>query len=201
MGILSFTIIEKFFTGFSNYFFGEKVEEKKVAGYLNLMANSIDNFTHGLAVAGSFLVSFKHGALATATILCEYLNLRTLFPQLRFQTILFAVHEIPHEIGDFAILLKSGFSRWDAAKAQIMTATAGTIGALIAIQGSEATNQIEKQVSWVLPFTAGGFLNIALVTVLPELLREKNPRESFKQFSAILSGILIMAFLTLTAYH
>lgn len=112
------------------------------------------------------------------------------------------MHEIPHEIGDFAILLKSGFSRWDAAKAQLLTATAGTIGALIAIQGSGGSLlQMEKQVSWVIPFTAGGFLNIALVTVLPELLREKNPRESFKQFSAILSGILIMAFLTLTAYH
>lgn len=44
---------------------------KKVAGYLNLLANSIDNFTHGLAVAGSFLVSFRHGALATFAILCK----------------------------------------------------------------------------------------------------------------------------------
>lgn len=42
---------------------------KKVAGYLNLLANSIDNFTHGLAVAGSFLVSFRHGILATFAIL------------------------------------------------------------------------------------------------------------------------------------
>lgn len=45
---------------------------KKVAGYLNLMANSIDNFTHGLAVAGSFLVSFRHGVLATFAILCKF---------------------------------------------------------------------------------------------------------------------------------
>lgn len=45
--------------------------QKKVAGYLNLLANSIDNFTHGLAVAGSFLVSFRHGVLATFAILCE----------------------------------------------------------------------------------------------------------------------------------
>lgn len=44
---------------------------KKVAGYMNLLANSIDNFTHGLAVAGSFLVSFRHGALATFAILRE----------------------------------------------------------------------------------------------------------------------------------
>lgn len=43
----------------------------KVAGYLNLLANSIDNFTHGLAVAGSFLVSFRHGVLGTVAILRE----------------------------------------------------------------------------------------------------------------------------------
>lgn len=50
----------------------EKIEQpRKVAGYLNLLANSIDNFTHGLAVAGSFLVSFRHGMLATFAILCE----------------------------------------------------------------------------------------------------------------------------------
>lgn len=47
-------------------------EPNKIAGYLNLMANSIDNFTHGLAVAGSFLVSFRHGVLGTFAILCKY---------------------------------------------------------------------------------------------------------------------------------
>lgn len=44
----------------------------KIAGYLNLLANSIDNFTHGLAVAGSFLVSFRHGVLGTFAILCKW---------------------------------------------------------------------------------------------------------------------------------
>lgn len=43
----------------------------KIAGYLNLMANSIDNFTQGLAVAASFLVSFRQGLLGTIAILCE----------------------------------------------------------------------------------------------------------------------------------
>lgn len=47
-------------------------EPNKIAGYLNLLANSIDNFTHGLAVAGSFLVSFRHGVLGTFAILCEF---------------------------------------------------------------------------------------------------------------------------------
>lgn len=87
------------------------------------MANSFDNFTHGLAVGGSFLVSFPHGVLTTFAIL---------------------LHEIPHEVGDFAILLRSGFSRWDAARAQIVTASTGIMGALTAVALSGATSAVGK---------------------------------------------------------
>lgn len=153
---------------------------KKVAGYLNLLANSIDNFTHGLAVAGSFLVSFRHGVLATFAIL---------------------LHEIPHEVGDFAILLRSGFTRWDAAKAQLLTATAGLFGALVAIGGSGVTSAMEAKTSWIMPFTAGGFLHIALVTVLPDLLEEEDRWESLKQLLALIGGIGVMATLTVAFEH
>ncbi len=71
----------------------------QVAGYLNLAANCIDNFAHGLAVGGAFLVSPRAGLVTTGCILC---------------------HEIPHEIGDFAILMNSGFSGADAARAQVL---------------------------------------------------------------------------------
>ncbi|KAM7361239.1 zinc transporter Zip99C isoform 1-T4 [Cochliomyia hominivorax] len=157
-----------------------KEQPKKVAGYLNLMANSIDNFTHGLAVAGSFLVSFRHGVLATFAIL---------------------LHEIPHEVGDFAILLRSGFSRWDAARAQLLTAGAGLLGALVAIGGSGVTSAMEARTSWIMPFTAGGFLHIALVTVLPDLLQEDNHIESVKQLLALLGGIGLMAIMTIIFEH
>lgn len=149
---------------------------KHVAGYLNLMANSIDNFTHGLAVGGSFLVSLRVGLLTTFAIL---------------------VHEIPHEVGDFAILLKSGFSRWEAAKAQLATASAGLIGAMTAVVFSGASNTLEAKTSWILPFTAGGFLHIALVTVLPDLLKEEDRWEALKQVAALLFGIAVMAVMTM----
>ncbi|CAH0401577.1 unnamed protein product [Chilo suppressalis] len=153
----------------------EKSDKKDVAGYLNLMANSIDNFTHGLAVGGSFLVGFRVGVLTTFAIL---------------------VHEIPHEVGDFAILLKSGFSRWEAAKAQLATASAGLIGAMTAVIFSGARNAIEAKTSWIVPFTAGGFLHIALVTVLPDLLRERDRRQSARHLAALLAGIAVMAVMT-----
>ncbi|EDW84015.1 uncharacterized protein Dwil_GK13376 [Drosophila willistoni] len=158
----------------------QKEKPKKVAGYLNLLANSIDNFTHGLAVAGSFLVSFRHGVLATFAIL---------------------LHEIPHEVGDFAILLRSGFSRWDAARAQLLTAGAGLLGALVAIGGSGVTSAMEARTSWIMPFTAGGFLHIALVTVLPDLLKEEERKESVKQLLALVFGIALMAVMTMLFEH
>lgn len=107
------------------------------------------------------------------------------------------VHEIPHEVGDFAILLRSGFSRWDAAKAQLLTAGAGLLGALVAIGGTNVTSAMEARTSWIMPFTAGGFLHISLVTVLPDLLKENDSKESVKQLLALIAGIAVMAFMTI----
>lgn len=104
-------------------------------------------------------------------------------------------------MGDFAILLRSGFSRWDAARAQLLTAGAGLLGALVAIGGSGVTSAMEARTSWIMPFTAGGFLHIALVTVLPDLLQEQDPKESVKQFLALIFGISLMAFMTVAFEH
>lgn len=151
-----------------------KEKPKMITGYLNLMANIIDNFTHGLAVGGSFLVSFRLGALTTFAIL---------------------IHEIPHEVGDFAILLRSGFSRWDAARAQLVTASGGIFGAMFAVFFSGGV--VGAKTSWILPFTAGGFLHIGMVNILPELLKESNPKDSLKQLFSLLLGIIVMAVLTI----
>ncbi|KAJ8335273.1 hypothetical protein SKAU_G00409120 [Synaphobranchus kaupii] len=128
----------------------EKEEEKstdiKVSGYLNLAADFTHNFTDGLAIGASFLVGPTVGAVTTLTIL---------------------LHEVPHEIGDFAILVQSGCTKKKARCLQLLTAVgalAGTACSLLAEGvGAAAT-------AWILPFTAGGFVYIATVTVLPELL-------------------------------
>ncbi|NXL05941.1 S39AD protein, partial [Mesembrinibis cayennensis] len=148
----------------------------QISGYLNLLANTIDNFTHGLAVAASFLVSRKVGFLTTMAIL---------------------LHEIPHEVGDFAILLRAGFDRWSAAKMQISTALGGILGASFAIC-AQSPKGAGETVAWILPFTSGGFLYIALVNVVPDLLEEKNPWNSLQQILLLCTGITVMVLLSLT---
>lgn len=149
----------------------ERQEEVRIqsAGYLNLFANCLDNFTHGLAIGGSFLVSRKFGLMTTAAIL---------------------LHEIPHEFGDFAILLRAGFERWRAAKLQVFTATGGLFGALFA-------HIIDaRSVWWILPFTAGGFLHIALCTIIPDLMKDTaSKKESFIQFCILVFSVSITGWI------
>lgn len=143
---------------------------RHISGYLNLLANITDNFTHGLAIAASYLVSPLVGLLTTLAILC---------------------HEIPHEIGDFAILLRSGFTCPDAAVAQLVTASGGLVGVIVGL----SAQYIGQCTSWMLPFTAGGFLYIALVSIIPELMEDSIA--PVKQVGSILLGILIMAAVTI----
>uniref|UniRef100_A0A1A7W781 Zinc transporter ZIP13 n=2 Tax=Iconisemion striatum TaxID=60296 RepID=A0A1A7W781_9TELE len=152
----------------------DRADKIKTSGYLNLLANCIDNFTHGLAVAGSFLVSKKVGFLTTFAIL---------------------LHEIPHEVGDFAILLRAGFDRWSAARMQLSTALVGVLGTCFALC-AQSPKGTENATSWILPFTAGGFLYIALVNVVPELLQESSLRHSLLQILLIFCGVAIMALLS-----
>ncbi|TRY76565.1 hypothetical protein TCAL_00137 [Tigriopus californicus] len=151
-GILVFTVIEMLCKD------DESSRESgiKVEGYLNLAANCIDNFAHGLAVGGAFLVDNKTGFITTACIL---------------------MHEIPHEIGDFAILMKSGFSKMEAAKAQMTTASLGIMGALVALF-LDSYLAIDAYTFWIIPFTSGGFLHIALVGVLPDLMKSSSVVDS-----------------------
>ncbi|KAM8877316.1 zinc transporter ZIP13 isoform 2-T4 [Synchiropus picturatus] len=152
----------------------ERPEKIKTSGYLNLLANCIDNFTHGLAVAGSFLVSKKVGFLTTFAIL---------------------LHEIPHEVGDFAILLRAGFDRWSAARMQLITALVGVLGAGFALC-AQSPKGMENTTAWILPFTSGGFLYIALVNVVPDLLDESSLRHSLLQILLILCGVAVMALMS-----
>ncbi|XP_045433596.1 zinc transporter ZIP13 isoform X2 [Pipistrellus kuhlii] len=186
------------------------VQSIRVRGYLNLLANTIDNFTHGLAVAASFLVSKKvsspsllapciSNTLLRAPVLPVALLDVVFCPETLIgllTTMAILLHEIPHEVGDFAILLRAGFDRWSAAKLQLSTALGGLLGACFAIC-TQSPKGVEETVAWILPFTSGGFLYIALVNVLPDILEEDDPWQSLQQVLLLCAGIVVMVLFSL----
>lgn len=149
-------------------------KEIKVAGYLNLAADFSHNFTDGLAIGSSYLAGNTVGLVTTITIL---------------------LHEVPHEIGDFAILLQSGVSRKNAMLLQLTTALGAVAGTALSLLTQSATGGLA--VGWILPFTAGGFIYIALVSVIPELLDEEKPSfvQTVLQVAAMLAGVYMMVLI------
>ncbi|KAF1951204.1 ZIP zinc transporter-like protein [Byssothecium circinans] len=162
----------------------------KLGGYLNLIADFTHNITDGLAMSSSFYASPTIGATTTVAVF---------------------FHEIPHEVGDFALLIQSGFSKRAAMGAQFVTALGALLGTClgIAIQelgGNSASAELEgsglfgTSLRWgdmLLPFTAGTFLYVGTVAVIPELLetgpdKGKELRKTFTQFAAMFTGAGIM---------
>ncbi|CAF1336065.1 unnamed protein product [Rotaria magnacalcarata] len=178
IGLFIFFIIEQIF---SQVHYNQNLNYKsckithrksKTTGYLNLLANFIDNLTHGAAIGGSFAVSPLIGVTTLVGII---------------------IHEIPHEIGDFAILLQSGFDRCQATKAQFITGLGGILGASMALCYSNFLHST----LWVLPFTSGAFLYVALVKTVPDLLKENDLKHSFRQLIGVLGGLLSIYFIVI----
>jgi zinc transporter 7 len=162
----------------------------KLGGYLNLIADFTHNITDGLALSSSFYASPTIGATTTVAVF---------------------FHEIPHEVGDFALLIQSGFSKRAAMGAQFVTAVGAFLGTCIGIavqelggssssEGVHGPGLMGTSLQWgdmLLPFTAGTFLYVGTVAVIPELL-ETGPnkgqelRKTLMQFAAMFTGAGIM---------
>ncbi|PIP15218.1 ZIP family metal transporter, partial [Candidatus Roizmanbacteria bacterium CG23_combo_of_CG06-09_8_20_14_all_35_49] len=119
-------------------------------GYMNLFGDAVHNFIDGLVIAATFLTDIK---LGIATSLAVFL------------------HEIPQEIGDFGVLLYSGFGRKKAIISNFLVALTAVLGGLI---GYFLSFSIDRFTTYLLPFTAGGFIYIAASDLMPEIRKETN---------------------------
>lgn len=88
----------------------KKEESSHSSAYLNIVTGFAHNIADGIALASAFYASKSVGVITTLAVIC---------------------HEIPHEIGDFAILLSNGFSFCQALKSQFITSIGAVTGTLI----------------------------------------------------------------------
>lgn len=136
--------------------------------YLNLIGDGIHNFIDGMIIAASFVADMRLGVVTTLAV---------------------AAHEIPQEIGDFGILVYGGFSKAKALLFNLLSALTAMAGAVIAYF---SFNQIVWLEGFLIPFTAGGFLYIALVDLIPELHKEAGKSSIALQFITMIGGLLLM---------
>ncbi|MEI8230087.1 MAG: ZIP family metal transporter [Candidatus Peregrinibacteria bacterium] len=140
-------------------------------GMMSLIGEGIHNFIDGALIAGSFLVSPVIGMATTLAV---------------------ALHEIPHEIGNVAILLYSGFSRKRAIVLNILSGFIAVLGAICALI---ASTTVPFASQFILPFAAGNLLYIAGSDLIPELHKDTRLPQAFIQFGCILAGVGVMAAL------
>ena len=104
-------------------------------------------------------------------------------------TIAVLIHEIPQEIGDYSLLIYSGFSKAKAMWFNLLSAATAILGALLFYF---ASSFIENLAGFGLAFAAGMFIYIAVGDVVPELHKEKNFNKSLVQFTFVLLGVALI---------
>ncbi len=103
------------------------------------------------------------------------------------------LHEIPHRMGDFALLVHMGLARGRASLLAIGAGLSSLLGwMLVAVVGAHGSHRI----AWLLPVSAGSFLYISLVDLLPELQGEHRPKALFWQILCLAGGIALALGLT-----
>lgn len=164
-GVLIFFVLEQFLL-WSHCHHGKC--EVHTFSYLILFGDALHNFIDGIIITASFLVSIPVGVTTGIAIL---------------------LHELPQEIGDFSVLLFSGFSRFRALFYNFLSALTAFAGALLAYYFREAVFVFSP---YLLALAAGGFIYIASADLLPELHKERIPTRSLKQFLWLMAGIVII---------
>jgi zinc and cadmium transporter len=135
------------------------------AGPLILIGDGVHNFVDGVVIAAAFLASIQLGIVASLAVIA---------------------HEVPQEVGDFAILLDSGYARAKALALNTLSAATTLPGAVLAYFWLGETH---VAVPYILAISAASFIYIAAADLIPGLHRQVTAAASLRQLALLLAGI------------
>ncbi|MGD8863554.1 MAG: ZIP family metal transporter [Myxococcales bacterium] len=140
--------------------------EHRPLGYLVLLSDGLHNLLGGMAVAGAFLTDLR---LGIATWIAA------------------ALHEVPQELGDFGVLVHSGWSPGRALLYNLLSGLTFVVGGVLAWAAAA-----QMDVSFLLPFAAGNFLYIGAADLVPEVAREQSTGKAALHFAAFVGGLALL---------
>jgi zinc and cadmium transporter len=146
-------------------------------GLMIVIGNSVHNLCDGIAIAASFVADYKLGMATTLAIVS---------------------HAIPQQVGDFAVLLHSGYTRRRAFAMNLLTAAATLAGGLI---GYAALASMQQMLATVLALAAASLLYVAVADLIPGLHRHVAPEHTLQQVALIGGGIATVALLGFLLEH
>ena len=175
-GILGFFMLEKLLIWRHFHYNnceanGDDGQDHHPAGMLILLGDGIHNFVDGILIAAAFLTDVKLGIVTSLAV---------------------AAHEIPQEVGDFAILLQSGYSKGKALFYNILSSLATVVGGILAYFSLE---DLHDSLPYFLAMAASSFIYIAVADLIPTLHEKTELKVSVQQVALIAAGVLLICSL------
>jgi zinc and cadmium transporter len=168
LGIVAFLVLEQYLHWHHCH---RPLGAHRPVGYLILVADGLHNLIGGLAVGSAFVLDTRLGLITWAVA---------------------AAHEVPQELGDFGILVHSGWSRPSALIYNVASALTFLIGGVTAYALAGSVN-----VAVVVPFAAGNFIYIAATDLLPRLTTQESPGDKVAHTASFVAGLGLLYALAL----
>ncbi|OGO79918.1 MAG: ZIP zinc transporter [Chloroflexi bacterium RIFOXYD12_FULL_57_15] len=163
VGILAFFLLEKIVIW--RHCHNAECEKHATAGILLLIGDALHNFIDGIAIAAAFVASIPIGMTTALAVFA---------------------HEFPQEVGDFAILLESGYSRRRALVYNMLSSLSTLPGAVLAYY---FLMEVQEFTANIMALSAASFIYIAIADLIPSLHRQSDLKHAVSQFVFIIAGI------------
>jgi zinc and cadmium transporter len=150
---------------------GHQGHSAKSAGSLIIVGDSIHNFVDGVLIAAAFLTDVQLGVVTSLAV---------------------AAHEIPQEVGDFAILLHSGYSNAKALFYNVLASLSTVLGGVLAYF---CLADLHDKLPYLLALAASSFIYIAVADLIPSLHKKTDMKTSLQQIVLIAAGVLLICTL------
>ncbi|MCK9606952.1 MAG: ZIP family metal transporter [Methylomonas sp.] len=150
---------------------------RRVAGMFIILGDGIHNFVDGVLIGAAFLTDPQLGIVTSLAV---------------------TAHEIPQEVGDFAILLHSGYTRGKALFYNLLASLTTVIGGVLAYF---SLGNLDHILPYFLTLAASSFIYIAVADLIPSLHQKTDIKTSLQQIGFILAGVALILVMQTIAHR